>query len=74
MEANIKLLQKQISIDEDAARELLKKHNNNIVNCVLDSYGMPPTEPPEEPPKYESIFSKNTHNITQVNGTNVKVI
>jgi hypothetical protein len=37
-EEQIKELQKQITISSNSAKKLLKKHNGNIVECILDSY------------------------------------
>jgi len=45
----LKSLMKQIVISEEDAKKLLFKHNNNIVNCVLDSYGLE-VEKPKSPP------------------------
>lgn len=45
----LKSLMKQIVISEEDAKKLLIKHKNNVVNCVLDSYGLE-VEEPKSPP------------------------
>ena len=69
---NIKLLQKQVAVSDIEAKRLLIKHNNNIVNCVLDSYGIYKEEPSKSINK--NNINLPNYNINQINSKNVIVI
>ena len=38
LEEKIKELKKQINISDNSAKKLIKKHNGDLVQCILDSY------------------------------------
>lgn len=61
---DINLLKSQIKIDEYDAKELLIKHNGDIVECVLDNYNF----------KDNISKCKHLHIEKQINNKKIKVI
>ena len=66
----LKSLMKQIVISEEDAKKLLLKHNNNIVNCVLDSYGLEVEKPKSPPPKVEPQLIEEQPKIQKIDKIN----
>ena len=76
---DINKLKKQVEVSEIEAKRLLIKHNNNIVNCVLDSYGIYKEElskPSITKPSITklSITKPSINNLNQINSKNIVVI
>lgn len=68
-QTKLEMLKKQTDVSDDEGHRLLRKHYGNLVNCVLESYGMPPESKKRSNNMKKSFFNPDEMNklFTQFN-------
>lgn len=72
-QTKLEMLKKQTDVSDEEGHRLLRKHYGNLVNCVLESYGMKPESNKRSNNMKKSFFNPDEMNklFTQFNNVNL---